>query len=142
MDLVSTAGFSLRELSTLFTRTFEGYYVPWPDAPALLDARIRGEAISLADSRVAIAAEGPAALLLVSRRGRESRLAAIGIAPAFRGRTAYRSRYTSEAWCAKVLAIGTVGSQSGAVLEPGAKGMPGGGPMTSCFRFHGSPGVR
>lgn len=86
MDLVSTAGFSLRELSTLFTRTFEGYYVPWPDEPALLDARIRSEGISLVDSRIAMAAEGPAALLLVSRRGRESRLAAMGLAPAFRGR--------------------------------------------------------
>ncbi|AKU92581.1 GNAT family N-acetyltransferase [Vulgatibacter incomptus] len=86
MDFASTADFSLRELSTLFARAFEGYFVPWPDDPALLDARIRGEAISLVDSRVAIDAEGPAALLLVSRRGRESRLAAMGITPAFRGR--------------------------------------------------------
>lgn len=86
MDLVSTAGFSLRELSSLFTRAFEGYYVPWPDDPALLDARIRSEAISLVESKVAVGAEGPAALLLVSRRGRESRLAAMGILPAFRGR--------------------------------------------------------
>jgi hypothetical protein len=40
-----------------------------------------------------------------------------------------------------VFAIGMAGLQSSAALEPGAKGIPGGGPMTSWPRFHGIPGL-
>ena len=43
MDLMPAAELSLRELSTLFARSFEGYFVTIPDAPLLFDARVRSD---------------------------------------------------------------------------------------------------
>jgi ribosomal protein S18 acetylase RimI-like enzyme len=86
MELTAASELSLRELSTLFARSFEGYFVTVPDAPLLFDARVRSEHISLADSRVARVDGAPVGLVLIARRGRVSRVAGMGIVPAHRNR--------------------------------------------------------
>lgn len=86
MELTPASELSLRALSTLFARSFEGYFVPLPDVPALFDARVRSENISLEDSRVARVDGEPVGLVLVARRGRVSRIAGMGIVPAHRHR--------------------------------------------------------
>jgi ribosomal protein S18 acetylase RimI-like enzyme len=86
MELTPASDLSLRSLSTLFARSFEGYFVPIPDAPPLFDARVRTEHISLADSRVARVDGEPVGLVLMARRGRVSRVAGMGIVPSHRNR--------------------------------------------------------
>ncbi|ADO69269.1 GNAT family N-acetyltransferase [Stigmatella aurantiaca] len=86
MDLTPASEFPLRELSTLFSRAFEGYFVKVPDVPLLFDARMRSEHISLLDSRIARTGGEPVGLVLIARRGRVSRIAAMGIVPAHRNR--------------------------------------------------------
>ncbi|HEX8702083.1 MAG TPA: GNAT family N-acetyltransferase [Myxococcaceae bacterium] len=86
MDLTPASELSLRELSTLFARSFEGYFVTIPDAPHLFDARVRSENISLAESRIARVDGEPVGLVLMARRGRVSRVAGMGIVPAHRHR--------------------------------------------------------
>lgn len=86
MDLTPASELSLRQLSTLFARSFEGYFVTVPDAPLLFDARVRTEHISLEDSRVARVEGEAVGLVLMARRGRVSRVAGMGIVPAHRNR--------------------------------------------------------
>ncbi|AEI66051.1 GNAT family N-acetyltransferase [Corallococcus macrosporus] len=86
MQLAPASDLPPRALSTLFARAFEGYFVPVPDAPALFDARVRGEHISLEESRVARVDGEPVGLVLMARRGRESRVAGMGVVPAWRNR--------------------------------------------------------
>ncbi|MDC0714386.1 GNAT family N-acetyltransferase [Stigmatella sp. ncwal1] len=86
MNLTPASELSLRELSTLFSRSFEDYFVQVPDSPFLFDARMRSEHISLADSRIARVGGEPVGLVLIARRGRMSRVAAMGIVPAYRNR--------------------------------------------------------
>ncbi|WNZ64658.1 GNAT family N-acetyltransferase [Myxococcus sp. MxC21-1] len=86
MQLTSASELPLRALSTLFARAFEGYFVTVPDAPSLFDARVRSEHISLEESRVARVDGEPVGLVLMARRGRESRVAGMGVVPAWRNR--------------------------------------------------------
>ncbi|WP_373046754.1 GNAT family N-acetyltransferase [Vulgatibacter sp.] len=86
IDLVPAISFSLPQLAAIFARSFEGYFVPFPEDPVRVEALIRCEGVHLADSRVALSAGEPVGLVLVSRRDRESRIAAMGIVPAFRGK--------------------------------------------------------
>jgi ribosomal protein S18 acetylase RimI-like enzyme len=86
MDLTPASELPLPALSTLFARCFEGYFVPIPDAPLLFEARVRGEHISLVDSRVARVDGEAVGLVLMARRGRVSRVAGMGIIPAWRNR--------------------------------------------------------
>lgn len=84
MELTPAFELSHRALSTLFARSFEGYLVHLPDVPALFDARVRTEHISLTDSRVARVGGEPVGLVLISRRGRVSRVAGMGIVTSHR----------------------------------------------------------
>jgi ribosomal protein S18 acetylase RimI-like enzyme len=86
MELIPASDLSPRALSTLFARSFEGYFVTVPDAPVLFDARVRTEHISLADSRIARVDGEPVGLVLMARRGRVSRVAGMGIVPSHRHR--------------------------------------------------------
>ncbi len=86
MELTPASDLSLRSLSTLFARSFEGYFVTIPDAPLLFDARIRSEHISLAESRIARVDGEPVGLVLMARRGRVSRVAGMGLIPSQRSR--------------------------------------------------------
>ncbi|WP_426750859.1 N-acetyltransferase family protein [Myxococcus sp. Y35] len=84
MYLTAASELPLRALSALFAHAFEGYFVTIPDAPALLDARMRSEHISLEESRVARVDGEPVGLVLMARRGRVSRVAGMGVVPAWR----------------------------------------------------------
>ncbi|SEL80943.1 Acetyltransferase (GNAT) family protein [Stigmatella aurantiaca] len=86
MNLSPASELSLQELSTLFSRSFADYFVQVPDSPCLFDARVRSEHISLVDSRVAREGSEAVGLILIARRGRVSRIAAMGIIPAYRNR--------------------------------------------------------
>ncbi|NMO23132.1 GNAT family N-acetyltransferase [Pyxidicoccus fallax] len=86
MELTPASELSLRALSTVFARSFEGYFVNLPDVPALFDARVRSEHISLEESRIARVDGEPVGLVLMARRGRVSRVAGMGLMPAYRNR--------------------------------------------------------
>jgi ribosomal protein S18 acetylase RimI-like enzyme len=86
MNLSPASELSLQDLSTLFSRSFADYFVQVPDSPRLFDARVRSEHISLVDSRVAREGRETVGLVLIARRGRVSRIAAMGIVPPHRNR--------------------------------------------------------
>lgn len=76
----------LTEISRVLAQSFEGYFVPLPDDPRSLATRFRAEQIDLAASFVALTAAGErVGLCLIARRGNVSRVAAMGIVPAYRG---------------------------------------------------------
>jgi GNAT superfamily N-acetyltransferase len=77
----SAADFSLSSLADLFTAGFEGYVIPLRLTAATLAERVCGEDIHLGSSAVLLRGEQPVGLALIARRGRESRLAAMGIVP-------------------------------------------------------------
>lgn len=76
----------LHALAALFGRAFEGYAVNIAMDAAALEAKARVEAVDLAASVVVVAQGEPAGIVLVSRRGRAARIAAMGIARAARAR--------------------------------------------------------
>jgi GNAT superfamily N-acetyltransferase len=78
----------LPALADLFTEGFRDYLLPMHFSAEALAERVCAEHIDLALSRVLFAEATPSGLALVARRGRVSRLAAMGIAPAVRGKGA------------------------------------------------------
>src|SRR5688572_29686875 len=71
-------------LAALFERAFEGYAVTFAMDAASLEAKARAEAIDLAASALIVLEGELAGLVLISRRGRTSRIAAMGIVPSAR----------------------------------------------------------
>jgi GNAT superfamily N-acetyltransferase len=67
------------ELASLFERTFESYVVPMRATPTVMEARNRIEHVDLFSSQVARRDGQPVALALIARRGRRSRVAAMGV---------------------------------------------------------------
>lgn len=87
-SLQPASDFSLVDLADLLTRGFENYFVPiHMDVNALL-GMIRRDSVDLTSSRVLLVEGVPAALALVARRGSASRVAAMGVVSAWRGRGA------------------------------------------------------
>ncbi|HKE20685.1 MAG TPA: GNAT family N-acetyltransferase [Kofleriaceae bacterium] len=82
----SASHLGLVELAALFTACFEGYLVPVAQPPDALATRIRSEQVDLHLSRVLVAGGEAAGLCLLALRGRRARVAAMGIAAAWRGR--------------------------------------------------------
>jgi len=72
--------FSLPEIAALFTRSFEGYFVPVQINETILQTILRRDGVDLAESRVLLKNDEPIGLALIARRGWTSRLAAMGIA--------------------------------------------------------------
>ncbi|MBI5935184.1 MAG: GNAT family N-acetyltransferase [Chloroflexi bacterium] len=72
--------FSLPALADLFTRGFEGYFVPVKITDMILQTMIRRDSVDLSESRVMLDGDAPVGLALIARRGWTSRLAAMGIA--------------------------------------------------------------
>jgi ribosomal protein S18 acetylase RimI-like enzyme len=86
MELHPALRLDYHALAALFVRSFQAYVVPIALDGAALEAKARAEAIDLSVSSL-IELEGElAGLVLVSRRGRSVRVAAMGIAPEARGR--------------------------------------------------------
>jgi len=66
-------------------RGFENYFVPVNLDAASFTARIEADNVDRHASWIYETADGPAGILLVARRGRTSRIAALGLAPELRG---------------------------------------------------------
>ena len=71
--------FSLSELADLFTRSFEGYFVPINLDEITLHTMLRRGGVDLSESRVFLNEGQPIGLAMIARRGWTSRLAAMGI---------------------------------------------------------------
>lgn len=92
------AGHTAEEAAAALTRSFEGYLVPIKMTAQAYERRFRGEDLDPFASRIYYA-EGsgaPLGLVLVTRRGWTSRIAAMGLAPEARGQGLGR-RLLSEA---------------------------------------------
>ncbi len=77
---------SIAQIIVALERGYEGYAVPVRFAPEALLKRIRCEHIDLAQSYLFSDDAGAASgCMLIARRGRRSRIAAVGIAPEHRG---------------------------------------------------------
>jgi GNAT superfamily N-acetyltransferase len=81
----SAAELPYRELAALFEQCFVNYVVPMRATASALENRNRIEHVDLTASLVARQAGEPIALALVARRGRKSRLAAMGVVLEARG---------------------------------------------------------
>ena len=75
----SALSFSIPEIAALFTRGFEGYFVPVQMTDAGLQTMIRRDGVDLASSRILFKDDEPIGVALIARRGWTSRLAAMGI---------------------------------------------------------------
>ncbi|MEM8933316.1 MAG: N-acetyltransferase [Acidobacteriota bacterium] len=72
--------FPLDVLADVFTRGFEGYFVPIREQAESLAARLRLDSIDLALSRVAMLDDCPAGVVYVGVRGHQCRIAGMGVA--------------------------------------------------------------
>lgn len=77
--------YSLREISDLFTRGFEGYFVPIHMTAEKLAWMIRADSIDLAASRVLTLDGDAAGFILVCSRGWSRRVSAMGVVSGGRG---------------------------------------------------------
>lgn len=85
MTIKSAEGHSTPELTALFNRGFEKYVTPLSLTPEQVERWFRIDDVSLADSLVVQQGDVDVAVAFVVRRGRERRLAAMGVAPECRG---------------------------------------------------------
>ncbi|MCA1825630.1 MAG: GNAT family N-acetyltransferase [Myxococcales bacterium] len=79
MEIRSAALYPLSGLAELFNAAFAGYVIPLKMSADTLAERVANEDIDLALSRVVVRGGEELGLALMARRGRESRLAAMGI---------------------------------------------------------------
>jgi ribosomal protein S18 acetylase RimI-like enzyme len=74
------------EVTAAVVHCFQGYLVPMRLTPERYEARSRADDLDPFASKVYYAKEAPAAVAMIARRGWTSRLAAMAVAPDFRGR--------------------------------------------------------
>lgn len=86
VTLLSAGELSLSALTDLFNRAFEGYFVGFKMTPDVFGARLVREQTDLALSRIAVAGGEPAAVALLSVRGRSCRCAGMGTVASWRRR--------------------------------------------------------
>jgi ribosomal protein S18 acetylase RimI-like enzyme len=86
MSITRAVDLSLTALAELFTKSFEGYLLPIHVTAEGLAQRIRVEHVDLFASRVVMLDDVPMGLGLIARRGRQSRVASMGLVPAARSR--------------------------------------------------------
>jgi ribosomal protein S18 acetylase RimI-like enzyme len=94
MSKISTTGLRVRsvaqccseEIADALTQCFQGYLFPFRMTPERYEARFRTENLDPFASRLYFQDESPAGIVMIARRGWTSRLAAMAIAPSFRGR--------------------------------------------------------
>jgi len=86
VTLRSASELSLDALTDLFNRAFEGYFVSFNMTPDVFAARLAREQTDLALSRIAVAGDEPAAITLLSVRGRSCRCAGMGTVASWRRR--------------------------------------------------------
>ena len=81
----AAAELSCGDLAQLFERAFAGYIVPIRATPSAMETRNRIEHVDLFASQIALHGATPVALALIARRGRKSRVAAMGVVLEARG---------------------------------------------------------
>src|ERR1700759_5619241 len=74
------------EVAAAMVHCFQGYLVPMRLTPEKYETRFRAENLDPFSSRIYYCEEAPAAVVMIARRGWTSRLAAMAVAPDFRGR--------------------------------------------------------
>jgi ribosomal protein S18 acetylase RimI-like enzyme len=74
------------EIADALTHCFQGYLFPFRMTPERYEARFRTENLDPFASRLYFRNDSPAGIVMIARRGWTSRLAAMAIAPSFRGR--------------------------------------------------------
>src|SRR3984957_21085118 len=74
------------EVTAAIVHCFQGYLVPMRLTPERYEMRFRAENLDPFASRLYYHEGAPAAVVMIARRGWTSRLAAMVIAPEFRGR--------------------------------------------------------
>ena len=86
MRLVPAEAFSVEELAALFTRGYEGYFVPIQVDAATMSAYIESWDIDLERSRIALVDDAPAGIANLAVRGERGWIAGIGVVPEARRR--------------------------------------------------------
>lgn len=85
ISFLSLAQVPLAEACEALNKGYEGYVVPIAFDPTALARRIQAEHIDMVASRLLRVDDRTAGILLIARRGRTSRIAALGIAAPLRG---------------------------------------------------------
>jgi GNAT superfamily N-acetyltransferase len=85
VTFVAAADLAYAELAALMERAFANYVVPMSPSPSAMETRNRIEHVDLFASLVARRDDEPVGLALIARRGRKSRLAAMGVVVEARG---------------------------------------------------------
>jgi len=83
--LQSALDYSFTDLARILNDSFSGYIVDVTVTPSLLAQLVRYEGTDLTTSRIVLAGDEVIGCALVGRRGWTSRLAAMGVVPAWRG---------------------------------------------------------
>ncbi len=84
MDIENGLGFSIETLAEAFGRCFEGYVIPIQLPGVVLGELAMRDTLDLASSQIAVENSEIVGMLLVNRRGRECRVAAMAVAPSHR----------------------------------------------------------
>jgi GNAT superfamily N-acetyltransferase len=87
-DVQPASDSPLPDLVELLNRGFENYLVPIQFSVPAFETMLRKDGIDLTSSLVLLAEDQPSGIALIARRGRVSRLAAMGIAGEMRGKGA------------------------------------------------------
>lgn len=76
--------FTSDEAADALQQSFEGYFVPMRMDGEAFERRFRAEHVDRRESRICLQGSGIAGIILIARRGRASRVAAMACAPTFR----------------------------------------------------------
>jgi len=79
--LKPASAYSTSQIADMFTRSFEGYFVPVNINETTLLTILRRDGVDLSESRILLKDDVTIGLALIARRGWTSRLAAMGIVP-------------------------------------------------------------
>lgn len=100
MDIKSASDYPMADLVQLLNLSFENYLVPIHFNLTQFQRMLRKDSIDLTTSRVLLRDDNPSGIALIARRGRASRLAAMGIVKEARGKkigTWFMEQLVSEA---------------------------------------------
>jgi GNAT superfamily N-acetyltransferase len=86
LTLRTVAQCTSEEVAAAMLHCFQGYLIPMRLTPERYEMRSRAENLDPFASKIYYSDEAPAAIALITRRGWTSRLAAMAVAPDFRGR--------------------------------------------------------
>lgn len=81
----SAAELACAELADLFERSFAGYVIPMRVVTTVMEERNRLAHVDLYASQIAYRDDLPVGIAMIARRGRRSRVAAMGVVPEARG---------------------------------------------------------